>query len=273
LVSVTICEPGTANCQTIDRIQLDTGSVGLRLFTSLTAKLNLPAVTGPNNQSIFECTAYGGGDSYWGAVHRADVKLGQALATNVRIQTWQDIPSGVNCVILRDQPKDGEINGILGVSFAHDDCSDVGTDEDCQDSKAFTYYSCNSTLCAPLNNATALAVSNPILGLQQDNNGYVIDFPAVSTPQNSIDGTITFGLNTRDNNQLQAAHKVAVPASGWFQVKYQGDSYSSRFDTGSHTYYFPTDFGLPMCTYLCPDHPTTMQLSLVAGRTLTPFDI
>src|SRR4051794_14396704 len=32
-VSVTICEPGTSNCQTIPNVLLDTGSYGLRLFS------------------------------------------------------------------------------------------------------------------------------------------------------------------------------------------------------------------------------------------------
>nr|WP_249193126.1 DUF3443 family protein [Burkholderia cenocepacia] len=32
--SVTICMPGTSNCQTIDNVLVDTGSFGLRLFNS-----------------------------------------------------------------------------------------------------------------------------------------------------------------------------------------------------------------------------------------------
>ncbi len=31
-VSVTLCAPGTSTCQTIDHVQVDTGSVGLRIF-------------------------------------------------------------------------------------------------------------------------------------------------------------------------------------------------------------------------------------------------
>src|SRR6476619_7474596 len=33
-VSVTICVPGTTNCQTIKNLLLDTGSYGLRVFSS-----------------------------------------------------------------------------------------------------------------------------------------------------------------------------------------------------------------------------------------------
>ena len=41
--SVTICVPGTSSCQTIDGVQVDTGSVGLRLLTS-PVTLPLPPV-------------------------------------------------------------------------------------------------------------------------------------------------------------------------------------------------------------------------------------
>ncbi len=275
LVSVTICQPGTDNCQTVNRIELDTGSVGLRLFSSLTKKLNLPAIKGPANQNIFECTSYGGGDSYWGPIRRADVKLGQEVASNVRIQTWQNVPNGVSCPIMAAQPEAGQINGILGVSFAHDDCADVGTDKNCGENAAFHYYKCIGSRCSPLNNATSLAVSNPVLGLPHDNNGYVIDFPAVPAPRNSIVGTIAFGLNSRKDNELgpAAAHELPVPANGWFHLKYHGQIYPSRFDTGADTYDFPAKFGLPMCDYLCPDQPTTIHLSVLTGDKINPFNI
>jgi hypothetical protein len=34
-VSVTLCAPGTSNCQTIDHVLVDTGSVGLRILSSV----------------------------------------------------------------------------------------------------------------------------------------------------------------------------------------------------------------------------------------------
>src|ERR1700729_1586226 len=38
-VSVTVFAPGTSNCQTIDNIQLDTGSYGLRLANDAASKI------------------------------------------------------------------------------------------------------------------------------------------------------------------------------------------------------------------------------------------
>jgi hypothetical protein len=43
--SVTVCAPGTSNCATIDNIQVDTGSQGLRILASaLPASLQLAAL-------------------------------------------------------------------------------------------------------------------------------------------------------------------------------------------------------------------------------------
>src|SRR5580658_8491677 len=43
-VSVTLCAPGTTNCQTIDHVLLDTGSVGLRIFQSVLSASLLSAL-------------------------------------------------------------------------------------------------------------------------------------------------------------------------------------------------------------------------------------
>jgi len=52
-VSVTVCAPGTATCQTINDIILDTGSFGLRIFKQVLTVL--PPATG----SLAECVQFG----------------------------------------------------------------------------------------------------------------------------------------------------------------------------------------------------------------------
>ena len=42
--SVTVCAPGTTNCQTIDNVLVDTGSYGLRLFAGQVQGLALPGL-------------------------------------------------------------------------------------------------------------------------------------------------------------------------------------------------------------------------------------
>src|SRR5258708_1372615 len=55
-VSVTVCEPGTSNCTTVNNVLLDTGSYGLRLFQSTIASLNLTqVVTTIGSNHLAEC--------------------------------------------------------------------------------------------------------------------------------------------------------------------------------------------------------------------------
>ncbi len=65
--SVTICVPGTSTCQTIDNIQVDTGSQGLRILASaLNPSMALPLVTATGSTAaIGECTVFGTGYT-WG---------------------------------------------------------------------------------------------------------------------------------------------------------------------------------------------------------------
>lgn len=60
--SVTICVPGTSTCQTIDNIQVDTGSQGLRVLASaLAPTLALPSVTASTGSAATSCTVFGSG--------------------------------------------------------------------------------------------------------------------------------------------------------------------------------------------------------------------
>ena len=46
MASVTVCIHGATRCQTIDNVQVDTGSTGLRLLASALSGLALPAIVG-----------------------------------------------------------------------------------------------------------------------------------------------------------------------------------------------------------------------------------
>ena len=64
--SVIICIPGTADCRTIDHIQVDTGSNGLRIMsTLLPSSFILPQQTN-NGNAVAECAQFADGSS-WGA--------------------------------------------------------------------------------------------------------------------------------------------------------------------------------------------------------------
>ena len=88
-VSVTVCVPGTTQCQTIPNILLSTTTVGLRIFSS-ELSVSLPPVTAADGQPVGECAPYvfGSTTSYtlWGPVRTADVVLGAEAPVTVPIQ-------------------------------------------------------------------------------------------------------------------------------------------------------------------------------------------
>src|SRR5436190_24062679 len=67
--TVTICVPGTSNCQSIGGILIDTGSVGLRILSSAVT-LPLPQQTGAGGAPVVECLPFVSGVT-WGPVHTA----------------------------------------------------------------------------------------------------------------------------------------------------------------------------------------------------------
>jgi hypothetical protein len=83
--SVTLCVPGQpSNCQTIDNIQIDTGSSGLRILSPYLS-LPLPQEIDSSGDPLVECTQFVSSYS-WGPVQIADVQIAGEHASNVPIQ-------------------------------------------------------------------------------------------------------------------------------------------------------------------------------------------
>ena len=55
--SVTLCVPGTSNCQTITNVLVDTGSSGLRIVSSALT-ISLPQENGSTGHPIVECLPF-----------------------------------------------------------------------------------------------------------------------------------------------------------------------------------------------------------------------
>lgn len=83
---VTICVPGSTNCQTIQNVMIDTGSEGIRLLSSQVS-LSLPAISDSNGNALQECVAFADGSYVWGPIVGADVQLAEEKATSVPVQT------------------------------------------------------------------------------------------------------------------------------------------------------------------------------------------
>jgi len=260
--SVTICVPGTSTCQTIDNIQVDTGSQGLRILASaLAPTLVLPSVAAASTGSTAaSCTVFGSGYT-WGSVRTADVHLAGLVAAATSIQVISDpaIPA-----VPTDCSNSGlpmltatalRSNGILGVGPFRADCG-----SGC----AVTalprwYYGCSSGACVAATLPVAQQVTNPISRFATDNNGLVIELPAVAAAgAASVTGTMTFGIDSQSNNLLGSAQVLPSNSmTGFVATTFQGQTYGTSFiDSGSNGLFFPLS-SVPRCGFwFCP---TTVQ--------------
>ena len=103
-VSVTICAPGTTNCQTIDHMLVDTGSWGVRVFAVAIARLDDAAAADrtPPGNLVAECMQFFDGYT-WGSVKLADVQIAGEKAASLPIQvidpSYASLPS--DCASVR----------------------------------------------------------------------------------------------------------------------------------------------------------------------------
>ena len=216
-VSVTVCVPGTGDCQTIDDVLLDTGSVGLRVFKQALT-LSLPAAAAPGGGALAECVQYADLSADWGPVEVADVVLAKEPAVQVPIQvidaTFGSIPSA--CPSPESAPS--SFNGILGVGVFVADC---GTPS-CP-AAANVYYASSGSTSTPVAVDSSSQVQNPVALLPVDNNGVIVSLPGVAAAgAPSVEGALVLGIGTRANNQPIAAAAVALDGAGEFGTAIDG---------------------------------------------------
>jgi hypothetical protein len=268
--TVTICVPGTSNCQTINGILVDTGSVGLRVLSSVLTQ-PLPQQSGAGGAPVVECLPFVDGFT-WGPVQSADVKIAGETASNIPIQVigldkFSTIPSGCSSQGSAEETlTDLNANGILGVGLFPDDCG-LG----CAltgPSNPGLYYTCPTPAsCVVTTEQVASQVQNPVSHFATDNNGVVIQLPSVATGgAASISGTLIFGIGTQSNNALGSAKVFTLDGDFNFGTVFNGVSYSSSFiDSGSNGIFFldSATTGLPDCKsstgFYCPTTVTSLS--------------
>lgn len=267
-VSVTVCEPGTQNCQTIDHVLVDTGSFGLRILASaLQAGTNLPPVTAAGGAPLAECASFASGYT-WGSVRTADVRLAGQRADALPLQVIRDtgaayatVPTA--CSNTGPALRDAGANGILGVGFFQQDCGAA-----CVSSAApNVYFACPATGCIASTAPLASQVANPVARLDSNNNGVAISMPSLATGgAASLSGSLIFGVGTSENNQLAGRPVYKADSRGNFTTVYKGQSTPAFIDSGSNGIFF-NDTGIPQCAggFYCP--PSVLSLSGQVGGT------
>ncbi|MGH9486384.1 MAG: DUF3443 family protein [Terriglobales bacterium] len=280
--TVTVCVPGTTNCTTINNVLVDSGSYGLRLLDSQLANLPLPASNAPGGNPLYECAQYV--SSYtWGSVATADVKIGGETASSVPIQVIQDqatspsAPSSCSAggsLVENDTQTDLGANGILGISVFRYDCGPQCSSDEGGTASESEYYSCPSSGCTQALIPIAGEVQNPVALFSADNNGELIEVPAVlSLGAPSVNGYLVFGIGTESNNSLVGETVLGADEYGGFETEFDDKLYQeSVFDSGSNAIFFldsQTLGNMPLCAqpndgFYCPGatvHYTATNIS------------
>jgi hypothetical protein len=269
--SVTLCVPGsTTQCQTIDHIQVDTGSYGLRVLAPVLA-LSLPLTKASDGSALVECTQFVDGYS-WGPVALADVQVSGETAASVPIQVIGDtnfvtVPN--DCSSPNPNAEDTVAtfgaNGILGIGVFEQDCA--GCDSNAANG---FYYSCPQTGdCLGTTVPIADQVANPVPLFATDNNGTIIDLPSVAAPgEATMTGSLIFGIDTRTNNASGTQSVLTVDGNGNFTIVFNGQTFNASFiDSGTNGIFF-SDSALPTCTessfsgFYCPSSTQNFSATL-----------
>ena len=98
--------------------------------------------------------------------------------------------------------------------------------------------------------AASLQVSNPVIGFSGDNNGVMLQLPAVAVSgAPSATGTLYFGVDTQSNNALGTAKAFPTTLDGNGQAviatSYKSSSYGSFLDSGSNGLFFRMRRSIP----------------------------
>jgi hypothetical protein len=282
--SVTICQPGTSNCQTISDMLIDIGSVGVRVFGSV---LSPPLTQSEDAQGrpLGVCAFFADGTTTWGPVQIADVVLGGSPAVRAPIQViapsfgGQSVSSNPCNDTVDEDPQETSFNGILGIGLFKQDCGPACA----VNTNNTVYFACTGGSCTGTAVPLANQVQNPVSLLPSGNNGLVLTLPNVSSSgAPSVSGSLILGINTAENNVPPAGIAVLTTnASGFVTTVYKGNTFTqSIIDSGSNGYFFP-DASLPDCAapldpFFCPANSVNLSATIFGSngrQTSVPFQI
>ncbi|HEX8738842.1 MAG TPA: DUF3443 domain-containing protein [Casimicrobiaceae bacterium] len=271
-VSVTVCVPGsTTACQTIDHVQVDTGSEGLRILASaLPPTLALPQQADSAGNAVAECAQFVDGYS-WGSLRTADVRIAGEAAPRLAVQVIGDAAfPNVPDTCSSSGPPENTVasfgaNGLLGVGPFAQDCGSACA----QAALPGMYYTCASAACTPLQIAVAQQLQNPVTLFATDNNGVVIELPSVAAGgAATASGSLIFGIGTQADNALGNATVLTTnPTTGNIVTTYNGHAYTNSYlDAGTNFVAFGTA-AYPVCTgiangFYCPATTQTVSTTL-----------
>jgi hypothetical protein len=273
-VTVNVCVPGTSNCQSIDHVLVDTGSIGLRVLANGSAGGEFapgayPLQTDANGNSIGECNLFVDGFA-WGSVSLATIQMAGETASTVPNSNVPGVPiqiigdaripavpsscSSQSAGIDESNLQGLGANGILGLGTFQQDCG-----PGCVSNSPVpgVYYACatNGT-CNPTLLGLAQQVTHPVWVLPQDNNGVLVQLPSIpSGGTTAVMGSLIIGIGTQTNNGLGSATVFNTNASAYFITDFNGQTNScSYIDSGSNALFVPSS-GNPLLVACSSNSP------------------
>jgi Protein of unknown function (DUF3443) len=284
--TVTVCVPGsTTACQTIDHVQVDTGSNGLRLLASVLT-LNLQGTTASDGNALVECTQFVDGYS-WGPIALADIQVGGEAASSVPVQVIGGSTFAVdpNCSATGTTAEDTVAafgaNGILGIGVFEQDCGPGCAPPNTANT---FYYSCTAaSVCAGTAVALNSQVLNPIPLFTTDNDGSILVLPSVTAPgTTTLTGSLIFGIDTQTNNASGSETILAVDGLGDFTTVFNSQTLTQSFlDSGTNGTFFD-DAALTLCAdsnfkgFYCPAGSQSFTATLMGTNNTSiaePFTV
>jgi hypothetical protein len=273
LVSLTVCVPDSNVCQTVDKIMVDTGSIGLRIHASVLAALQGQLPTSQQSgQVIAQCATFGNFYT-WGSFRTADVTFGARKASALPFQVYDDpaLPevSATSCGaqvggLLHALPAAVQFNGVLGIRGARLD-------------RLGSYLTCQTSgsNCTATELSDSQLLPNPVIALPQDSNGYQIVMPSIPDGGSAqVSGALILGLNTQSNNSFpqtvgNAPQMLALDSQQRFALYLDGVSYGALMDSGTSINTLPT-VNAPTCGAsaplgYCPSSTVMQPIQLAAA--------
>ena len=250
---------------------VDTGSTGLRLLSEVVSpSLNLSRVTAPSTLPLLACAQFLDHTFAWGPVVNADVRLGGKTAQGISVQlvgepVFNRLARTCSSGTAVDDVATLGAKGVIGLGLFKEDCGTLCTSV----TNNGTYFTCATTSCTaavPTRAGIARQLKNPVPLFASDNNGFLIDLPAVaSAGAVSLNGSLIFGIGTQPNNQVTSSRVLTTDASGNFLTLLSGQALEKSFiDTGSNGLFFDAST-IPVCStgasssFYCPDALLTLS--------------
>ena len=254
-VSVNMCVPGTSTCQTIDDVLVDTGSFGLRILASQVT-ISPHSADRCKRRQLNDCAQFLDNSFSLGNSCPADVKMAGEVASATSVQFMvianpagtYSIPTSCSTPARHGHERRYPecclgANGILGVGPEPFDCGEacdpVTVNTDGRPPVRLLLYA------APLMDATPMSVScgavcgdrhgesqvtNPVFNFTGDNNGVIIELPAVT--DTAAIGKRKHDIRHRHAVQQRAGERICyvqLDSSDNFTTVFSGQTYSNEF--------------------------------------------